>query len=155
MISNPWKRSPKCNEKIFCEYRATRIRRSNSGRRKNGCSTGTIYCNQWLTFSTTYQADLSCFVDKKHSSSQPNVTHDCQDCNQNFPSFYSTRQHINPRKETELAQIFRALKLKLKNDKSFQDEILKCIFFCWFGKRKCKSQSFQLRNIPFSTNTVQ
>ena len=92
-----------------------------------------IVCTQCPNFSTTSQVDLSYHIAKKHSASQPKVTHDCQECDESFPSFYSLRQHKNQhkdlRKKEEQELTLQSLKIDSLNNKNLQDEIQSCKHF--------------------------
>ena len=73
------------------------------------------------------QADLNYHIAKKRSASQPKVTHDCQECGESFPSFYSLRQHKiqhkNLKNKEEQVLTLQSLKKDILKNKNLQDEI--------------------------------
>ena len=103
----------------------TETTRKNFGLHTTKCSTGTLYCTQWRNFSKTNHFGLICHIAKKHSESKPRVTHDRQECGENFPDFYSLPQlkvqHRNLRKKSEETEALQALE-KNNTANTLQDE---------------------------------
>ena len=66
-------------------------------------------------------------VAKKLNASRRNVTHECQDCGEKFPSFISLSQHKFQRKDSkkvmEHQRILQALMIENNNNKSLQEEM--------------------------------
>ena len=80
---------------------------------------GVLPCN----FSTTSHADLNYHIAKKHTASQPKVTH-------NFPGFNSLRQHRiqhkHLRKKVQKEVNLETLKIDDLNDENIQDKLQSC-----------------------------
>ena len=148
------------NEKVVCQKGGTQIRRSNIGQHTNRCSAGTLFCAQCANFSTTSQADLNYHIAKKHSASQPKVTHDCQECGESFPSFFSLRQHKiqhkDLRKNEEQELTLPSLNIESLNNKNHQDEIQSCKHFLVDSEiEKARLKVFNYAMETLSTKIVE
>ena len=72
-------------------------------------------------------------IAKKHSASQPKVTHNFQECGESFPRFSSLRQHkiqhkdLRRKEEQELT--LQILKIDSLNNKNLQDQMQSCKHF--------------------------
>ena len=83
------------NAKVTCENCGTQTTKLNLARHKKICSVGTLYCTQCPNFSTKSRIDLNYHIAKKHGAPKLDVTFKCKLCYQEFPGFYSLRQHRN------------------------------------------------------------
>ena len=82
-------------EKVACENCGTQNTKLNLARHKKSCSAGTLYCPQCPNFFTKSQIDLNYHNATKHSAPKLDVTFKRKLCFQEFPGFYSLRQHRN------------------------------------------------------------
>ena len=119
------------NEKVVGENCGTQIRRNKFAPHTKKCSGGTIHCTQCSDFSALSRADLNYHIAKKHSASQPRMTHSSVQSRmlqKSFHSFYSLRQHKIQHKDLrrkELQELtLQTVKINNLNNKNLQDEIL-------------------------------
>ena len=97
------------------------------------CSAGTLFCTQGPNLSITSPVHFIYHIAKEHSALQLKVTHDCQDCGETFPSFYSPRhhnlQHKDLRKKEDQELNLQTLKIDNLINKNLQNKIQSCRFF--------------------------
>ena len=99
-------------EKTACENCGTQTTRNNNVRHKKRCSVGTLYCNQCPNFSTKSQNDLHFHIATKHSAPKLDVTFKCKLCYQEFPGFYTLRQHRNSQHTMQIGSGTRDVNLE-------------------------------------------
>ena len=107
---------PNPNEIVTCEKCGTQTAKRNIVRHMNRFSSGTLFCVQCPSFSTTSQQDLIQHVFKKNTASKIEVTHQCQKCGAKFPSFDTLRQqnveHENLKKKKQHGKVLQGRKEK-------------------------------------------
>ena len=80
-------------EKVTCESCGNQTTTLNLARHKKSSSAGILFCIQCPNFCTKPQNDLNYHIAEKHSAPKLDVTFKCSLCYQDFPGFYSLRQH--------------------------------------------------------------
>ena len=120
-------------EKIACEKCGTQTTRIINVRHRKRCSFGTLYCTQCPNFSTKSQSDLNYHIAKMHSAPKRDITFKCTLCYQEFPGFYSLRQHRNTQHGMQIGSGTRDMELEhiagdLEDDR-LREELRSCQHF--------------------------
>ena len=105
-------------EKNTCENCGTQTTKLNSARHRKRCSAGTFYCTQCPNFSKKSQNDLNYHIAKKHGAPKPDVTFMCKLCYQDFPGFYTLRQHRNTQHGLQIGSKYSITQWKLSPKQS-------------------------------------
>ena len=117
-------------EKFTCVNCGTQTTRNNIVRHKKSCSAGTFFCTHCPNFSTNSQNDLKYHIAKKHSAPKPDITFKCKLCFQEFPGFYTLRQHRNTQHGTQVGSGTRDVEVEHivgdVEDHSLREELRSC-----------------------------
>ena len=136
------------NEKVTFDNCATQSTKIIFARREKRCSAETMSCTQRPNFSTNFQENFNCHINKKQNASKPAASFKCKLCYKEFPGIYALRQNKSTQHgfSIKTANVDPDDIMNEVDDTNPKEELRSCQHFLVISELEGVRQSFQLRS---------